>query len=255
MTFARTLSPCVAPLGLGQGEVAPPALLGIQDEARSTLTVLLATGASRAEAFAQVAATHGLAAALPLVLEAMDQAVASATKGVTQDGHEGPGAHWAVALLDRVAKLDADLALAALLEWGRNRWLEGNLYLNHRTWVTACPDLRSVGGMLDLAGSLVEALPAALAVGGLNLDDTPITALPSGLRVAKRLVLAGSAIEHLPEDLEVEGTLDLRYCRTWDGRIPAGVQRAAALVYTDGHPNGVVLRAWRNEHPYGEARP
>ena len=115
--------------------------------------------------------------------------------------------------------------------------VEGNLYLDGCTDLTALPENLSVGGYLSLDGCTdltalpenlsvggflslerctgLTALPENLSVGGfLYLDDcTGLTALPENLSVGGILSLDGcTGLTALPENFSVGGRLSLNYC-------------------------------------------
>ena len=116
--------------------------------------------------------------------------------------------------------------------------VEGNLYLDGCTDLTALPENLSVGGCLSLGGCTgLTALPENLSVGGyrflldwLHRPDGPareplrggnlylggctgLTALPENLSVGGDLYLGGcTGLTALPENLSVGGSLSLGGC-------------------------------------------
>ena len=94
--------------------------------------------------------------------------------------------------------------------------VEGYLYLNDCTGLTALPENLSVGGDLYLDGCTgLTALPENLSVVGyLSLDGcTGLTALPENLSVVGRLSLRGcTGLTALPENLSVGRDLSLDGC-------------------------------------------
>ena len=94
--------------------------------------------------------------------------------------------------------------------------VEGELYLDGCTGLTALPENLSVGGDLSLDGCTgLTALPENLSVGGdLSLDGcTGLTALPENLSVGSFLSLDGcTGLTALPENLSVGGLLCLDGC-------------------------------------------
>jgi hypothetical protein len=147
-----------------------------------------------------------------------------------------------------------EAALEGFHHWlGRNP-LAGDLDLTGRSWITALPTGLTVGGKLILWGTLVARLPILLKVGGdLSLEGAWVRELSPGLRVGGNAFLAHSQIAALPGRLIVGGDLDMEGCHVWNGRIPQDA-RVGGRVYTDRHPGGVALDAWRHLHPRGEGK-
>ena len=94
--------------------------------------------------------------------------------------------------------------------------VEGGLYLDDRTGLTALPENLSVGGNLYLGGCTgLTALPENLSVeGDLYLGGcTGLTALPENLSVEGDLYLDGcTALTALPKNFSVGGDLSLDGC-------------------------------------------
>jgi hypothetical protein len=170
----------------------------LDPEVQTVLDAILATGASRAEAWQLL----GQGLGWPRLL-----------LGFTAE-LRALGDDWGrvTAVLAEFAQVDGTLAQAGLLAWGRNRRLPGDLDARGITWLVALPD-----------GLTVE--------GNLWMNQTPLNRLPDGLKVG--------------------GWLCLRGCCLWDGRVPRGT-RIGTLLFTDEHPDGQKLSAWRSEHPKGE---
>ena len=94
--------------------------------------------------------------------------------------------------------------------------VEGDLYLDGCTDLTALPENLSVGGFLSLDGCTgLTALPENLSVGGfLSLDGcTGLTALPENLSLGGGLSSTHcTGLTALPENLSVGGDLSLEGC-------------------------------------------
>ena len=94
--------------------------------------------------------------------------------------------------------------------------VEGELYFDGCTDLTALPENLSVEGFLSLNGCTgLTALPKNLSVGGfLSLDGcTGLTALPENLSVGSELSLKGcTGLTALPENLSVGSELSLDDC-------------------------------------------
>ena len=134
--------------------------------------------------------------------------------------------------LDEVAEGSPRTAGRWLKSWLTDRRVPGTLSLGGRAWALDLP-----WGM-DLEG-------------GLMLDASPIQALPERLRVGADLYLDRSLIASLPRGLKVGAGLWLRHCPHWDGRIPEDA-RVEGRVFTEPHPHGLRLEAWRARFPLGE---
>ena len=109
--------------------------------------------------------------------------------------------------------LDGCTGLTALPE---NLSVGGGLYLDRCTGLTALPENLFVGGFLSLAGCTgLTALPENFSVGGyLSLVRcTGLTALPENLSVGGYLFLDDcTGLTALPENLSVKGFLSLEGC-------------------------------------------
>jgi hypothetical protein len=246
-TRTRTLAPA-------DSAPAPAALRPVADglEVGATLLAIQATGASFLEAIGLVAKAHGDEAALPLFTERLRR----------------PGGRWkvagsVVAALAEAAVTLPDLALMALLEWGRNTRIEGDLTLIG-TWIEALPEGMTVQGRLILEDVALTALPAGLRVGGLFMNgatltglptdlqvgealfmqNTGIRSLPAGLRVGGDIYGDGSALEALPEGLWVGKSLHLRDCVNLD-RLPDRLWVTGSLALSGTQvtaiPDGAVV--------------
>jgi hypothetical protein len=151
---------------------------------RSTLNAILATGASRWEAFGLATQALGEAAARP---------------------------HW-----DRWAQgiQRSDTIVRALAEVGRVVPETANAWFN--AWLAAWLKVNvRILGDLDLSGQAwLRSLPKHLWTRE-PADD---------LKQSGSLDLSLTGIVSLPEDLRVEGDLFMAGCPHWDGRIPKGVE-------------------------------
>jgi hypothetical protein len=206
------------------------------------LDAFLATGAEVGEALGLAAVVHGRDAVLPLLAEALAC---------------GPSQHLpevAIQILKGVASADPAFAQAGLEVWlgahdNRLRG-RGRLDLSGQAWVTNLPAGLGVDQLLSLGGTSIRALPERLHVGRLTLIGSQVASLPDSLWVDGWLDIGDAPVVHLPKGLVVD-RLDLRDCVTWDGIIPEDALVGAA-VWSDEHPLGIELPAWRALHPNGE---
>jgi hypothetical protein len=227
------------------------------EDANDTLSALLAAGMPRWQAVGAVSALAGPEALRPR----WDRWIAYRSFSNT-----------VVAALDEIAVEAPETANAWLAAYAGRGQLPGDLVLEGRSWATSLPTGVRVAGHLDLNGTAIAALPDDLEVGGylnvantrvrtwpkglrvghqLLLQNTAFTELPPGLRVQGDLLLFFAPIQSLPAGLKVEGCLGLEGCRDWDGKIPADAQ-VGKVLWTDRHPDGLLLVDWRRLHPHGE---
>jgi hypothetical protein len=236
-------------------------LAGPLAEVSLTVLALRASGATLEASLGLAAAGHGPEAVLPLLVRDLPDRR-------TQD---------AVNFLRRVGEAHGELAQRGLSVWLANRGRR-NIYpldLADAPWVTSIPDGFAAGARVDLRRTGLVALPAGIQIDGdLLLDQTPLRSVGPGCQVDRSLSLRGTALQTLPDGLWVMGglilqdtpiqtlpqglfvgnDLDLRDCPAWDGTIPTDAQ-IGRIMRTPRHPEGILLAAWRAQHPHGEAAP
>jgi hypothetical protein len=241
-----------------------------------TLNVLLATGMAPWDAMVFLLEQGVPRHVFPALAGVPDAALelflgpAAATRAfgrIVQGTYEWPQDRWLA---------DLDGARAALLAYLAARKVDGDLNLYGQDWVKELPAGLHVTGTLSLDGLPIRVLPPGLEVGrnlflansdvvtlpdglrvggSLTLTKTPIATLPVGLTVGEHLLLDGALrLRRLPERLRVGSGLMLLGCASWDGTFPADLW-VGEMVFTDAHPHGITLAAWRAAYPYGERFP
>jgi hypothetical protein len=157
--------------------------------------------------------------------------------------------------LDVVAAADPALAQRGFIKVVEAQPLPRNLNLDGRPWITSLPEGMRVLGNLEVSGTGLTEVPKGIDVGGyLDLSVTQVGALPDNLVLTHSLNLHFCPIKTLPAGLVVGRNLTLLDCEQWDGWIPADTV-VKDFLFTDEHPDGLILAEWRSRHPHGEPRP
>jgi hypothetical protein len=169
------------------------------------------------------------------------------------------------------AGIDPDGFLAALRATGVGEW-EALGELHALAPALALPRILPAMTELDYPLTIIRVCDALALASPDGANAALNAALPNVVRVRDSVRLSNRAwvrslpdlcvhgaldldrcvnLATLPKRLDIEFSLKLQGCASWDGKIPKKAWVAGNL-FTDRHPEGIRLDEWRRLHPRGE---